>query len=125
MNAASPYCRFFLLILLAGLLAIPLTALAEDGDPDGTRLKALLQDPKVVEKMPENLKAGETDYYALCGLEELTVAGAIIWGYRLAHDKCPTKGKWESSMAYCVKYSLECDHYKWNPGCMSDKEKCP
>ncbi len=123
---ASVHCKIVLLTLLAGLLAFPLIASAgdEDGDPNGTRLKALLEEPAIAEKLKKSPVSSDGDFDVLCGLEISNAIGDIIWEYRRRHDDCPSRDKW-TSVTYCVTHSNTCKHFTWNPHCLYDSDRCP
>lgn len=126
MNSVSEWGNTFLFILLVGLLAFPMTAQAEDGDPDGTRLKALLEQPDVPKEVKESLRSNNVNYDLLCSFEDLTIPGHMIWYYRLGQDHCENKEEWkDDGVNYCTDYSNHCNHLKWDPECLSKKKACP
>ncbi len=126
MNAKSAYYKICILVLLAGLLTFPMTVRAEDGDPDGTRLKALLDQPDVPKDVKESLNSNTVNYDLICSFEDLTIPGRMIWYYRLGKDHCDNKKTWNDNAAtYCIYYSERCNHFQWTPDCLSTKKACP
>lgn len=114
-----------LLALLAGLLSFPLMApAAEDTDSNGDKLKEILQKSDAPKKLKEGQTVGNMDFetaYGLCALEGATGVGAIIWTARNSMDACKLENM---GMSYCVGYSMNCNHYKWNANCLKDKKLC-
>ncbi len=119
--------KVFLLLMVVGLLSFPLIVqAAEDGDPDGTQLKAILEKSEAI----KNFKEGQQNddmidkWMAIfCEVELQTLPGTIIWEYRRVHDHCPKKE--QNVRSYCFQYSRHCDHYRWDPDCRSETNTCP
>ncbi len=113
-----------LLALLAGLLIVPLMAQAEDTDPDGVKLKEILQKSEAPEKLKGAQAAGNMDFetaYGVCALEAVTVIGTAIWVARNKLDACKLE---YIGIDYCVGYSTNCNHYKWKANCLKEKNLC-
>ncbi len=127
MNTAPASYKIFLLILLVCLLGSPTTIQAEeDGDPDGTRLKAaLMENPEVPKELKEAALGGTltpSEINFLCAVEVVSCVGALVWDYRRVHDKCEHKFKRVDD--YCAYYSQECGYGIWRPDCILNKKKC-
>lgn len=131
--------RIVMHAVLAACLALalwPCAAVADDTDPQGSRLKAYVEQ-RLEEAPPNDRNAalvqaqGGTsadDYRLLCGLEiggTLTI-GYIIWYARMANDQWyGERGEVSAEMSnvyrYCLLYSTTCDHWTWSPTCLAER----
>lgn len=61
----------------------------------------------------------------LCNAEVYTVIGAIVWRVRADMDGWDVSSQVPPCYleTYCLEYSLHCNHWKWQQGCLASK--CP
>jgi hypothetical protein len=135
------------LLLLALMVSFPAFATAGDAADGDAKIQAMRSDIMAcmqqgaagqmareafakkynmpVSKVNENVPArppasnGGWDYNTsmfVCTLEIVGTSGvgAIIWGQRRGMDQYLS----DSEMGYCVSYTQNCDHYKWQQGCL-------
>lgn len=116
--------------ILWALCGVVFTSVArgDDTDPAGMQLRQLaeeyLQSAPAGDANARKVRQATSDGFddwdlmtILCSVEIDTGIGWIIWKNRAKADACDLKDDY-SVMEYCRRYSVECDHYSWDSGCM-------
>lgn len=118
----SPFNSLCLILAIA-LVSLPAISFAGDPDPDGVKLMLLHEDPEFKADLKEKLGSAEysTDWGVVCAAEMLTLVGAIVWEARKEKDQCKRFRSSEYGAGdYCLYFSDNCDHYKWDSNCLLD-----
>jgi len=104
-------------------------------DTSGAQLKQVVEEyflsASPTDGKAQQLKAtmGKADWSSydsttmLCLVGYGVVVGKLVWDTRMVRDHCDyssTRDSFNSS----TDYTVYCDHYKWEPGCLMDAG-CP